>query len=64
VETQNGVAELADTFTFSFMLSGEDKNGQEQHRARSAVLQGQWLQALLRATQPSNAVYLPLVLKQ
>jgi hypothetical protein len=64
VETQNGVAELADTFTFSFMLLGEDKNGQEQHRARSAVLQGQWLQALLRATQPSNAVYLPLVLKQ
>ena len=64
VETQDGVAGLVDTFTFSFMLSGEDANGQEQHRARSVVLQGQWLQALPHSVQSGHVIYLPVILKQ
>lgn len=53
VETQDSVAELVDTFTFSFMLSGEDGQGQAQHRARSVVLQGKCVQALSQSTQSS-----------
>jgi hypothetical protein len=53
VETQEGVAELVDTFTFSFMLSGQDENGKEQHWGRSVVLQGQSLQAL---PQPASTI--------
>jgi hypothetical protein len=64
VETKSNVAELVDTFTVGLMLSGEDASGQQQHRARSVVLQGQWLQALLHTTRLSNVVYLPIVLKQ
>jgi hypothetical protein len=64
VETQSGVAEMVDTFTFSLMLSGEDENGQEQHRARSVVLQGQWLQALPHSVQSGHVIYLPVILKQ
>jgi hypothetical protein len=54
--------ELVDTFSFSFMLSGRDASGQEQHRANSVVLQGQQLQALYR--QWSSTVYLPLAMRQ
>jgi len=62
VVNQQGIANLVDTFTFSFILSGVDKNGVEQHSAQSVVLQGQWLQALSGPAQQSNDIYLPMVL--
>jgi len=40
-----GSASLADTFTFSFLLSGQENGGEMQHRARAVVLQGQRLLA-------------------
>lgn len=46
ITNQGKIGELADTFTLSFFLSGDDDSGKKQHRARSIVLQGQWLQAL------------------
>ncbi|MGD2178950.1 MAG: hypothetical protein PVG71_14145, partial [Anaerolineae bacterium] len=63
VATQSNTAELIDTFTFSFLLSGEDAGGQERHRARSVVLQGQSLQALTQAAARENMVYLPVVVR-
>ena len=58
-----GSASLADTFTFSFLLSGQDGNGQSHHRARVVTLQGQRLMALSLESQPGRQVYLPLVLR-
>jgi hypothetical protein len=58
-----GSAALADTFTFSFLLSGQDGNGQTRHRARTVTLQGQRLMALSLESQPGHQVYLPLVLR-
>jgi len=40
-----GSASLADTFTFTFLLSGQENGGEMQHRARAVVLQGQRLLA-------------------
>ena len=40
-----GSASLADTFTFSFLLLGQENGGEMQHRARTVVLQGQRLLA-------------------
>jgi len=34
-----------DTFTFSFLLSGQENGGEVQHRARTVVMQGQHLLA-------------------
>jgi hypothetical protein len=62
--TPDGKGEMADTFTFSFMLSGEDAKGSEQHRACSAVLQGQWLQALPQSKSGGgNMIFLPMMVR-
>ena len=47
VEEPDGAGVLADTFTFTFLLSGQDEMGQVQHRARIVTLQGQRLMAPL-----------------
>jgi hypothetical protein len=58
-----GPSELVDTFTFTFMLSGVDALGRRQHRARSVVLQGQWLQALPHHGELEYGLFLPAVLR-
>jgi hypothetical protein len=42
-----GSASLADTFTFSFLLSGQENGGEMKYRARTVVMQGQHLLAPL-----------------
>jgi hypothetical protein len=59
-----GSAALADTFTFSFLLSGQENGGRTRHRARTVTLQGQRLMALSSESQPGRRVYLPLILRQ
>jgi len=54
---------LVDTFTFSFLLSGQDGGGKTHHRARTVTLQGQRLMALSSEPQLEHQVLLPLVLK-
>ena len=62
VEPEGGAA-LADTFTFSFLLSGSDGQGQTHHRAGTATLQGQRLMALQAGEWPEYRVYLSPVLR-
>ena len=54
---------LVDTFTFSFLLSGQDGGGKTHHRARTVTLQGQRLMALSSEPQLEHQVLLPLVLR-
>lgn len=56
-----GDAALVDTFTFSFLLSGQDSQEQIHHRARTVTLQGQHLMALQPREGIHYRVYLPLM---
>lgn len=55
--------ELADTFTFSFFISGINQNGEKRSQARTVILQGPNLQALPHSSIGIYKVNLPVVLK-